>query len=84
VRVFAVSPEAVTYLLGSGTYKFIKPEIQKELSENIVGRGLVNLEDQEHKDVRKVLQPAFRAIRTNKSLPDGLGDYQDHHGAPHQ
>lgn len=68
-RLFATSPQAVKDLLGPGTYKFVKPKLQFDLSANVAARGLVLLEGQEHKDVKRCLQPAFKPSRIGEVHP---------------
>lgn len=68
-RIFAVSPRAVKDLLVSDAYKFIKPRLQFELFGKVAARGLVLLEGQEHKDVKKCVLPAFKPARMNQLHP---------------
>jgi cytochrome P450 len=68
-RIFAASPQATKDLLGSGTYKFVKPQLQFDLSVNVAARGLVLLEGQEHKDVKRCLVPAFNWTKISQVHP---------------
>ncbi|KAF6802715.1 cytochrome p450 [Colletotrichum sojae] len=68
-RVFVMSPEAAKEFLSTGAYKFVKPELQATLSELISGRGLLTLEGEEHKQVRKKLNPAFSQANLRAWFP---------------
>ncbi|TDZ27830.1 Cytochrome P450 monooxygenase FUM15 [Colletotrichum spinosum] len=57
-RIFVTSPEAAKEFLTVAAYNFVKPQLQTNLSELISGRGLLTLEGEEHKQVRKRLNPA--------------------------
>ncbi|KAK1594138.1 cytochrome P450 [Colletotrichum navitas] len=68
-RVFITSPEAAREFLTVAPYKFVKPELQSILSELISGRGLLTLEGEEHKQVRKRLNPAFNQANLRAWFP---------------
>jgi len=65
-RIFAISPRAVKDLLVSDAYKFVKPKLQFGLASKVAARGLLLLEGQEHKHVRKCLLPAFKPAHMNR------------------
>ncbi|KAF6819839.1 cytochrome p450 [Colletotrichum plurivorum] len=67
-----IRPKAAKEFLAAGAYKFVKPELQATLSELISGRGLLTIEGEEHKQVRRKLNPAF----SQANLRAG------HHGLP--
>lgn len=58
-RIFITSPEAAKEFLTTSAHNFVKPGLQSILSENISGRGLLTLEGEEHKRVRKQFNPVF-------------------------
>ncbi|KAJ0162533.1 Protein LUTEIN DEFICIENT 5, chloroplastic [Colletotrichum tanaceti] len=68
-RVLITSPQAAKEFLNGAAYKFVKPKLQATLSELISGRGLLTLEGEEHKQVRKRLNPAFNQANLRAWFP---------------
>ncbi|KAI1874637.1 hypothetical protein JX265_004845 [Neoarthrinium moseri] len=69
-RIFIASPDAAKDLLGSAnSYKFIKPELQWILANNIAGHGLLIQEGDEHKEARKRFNPTFSPAQMKKWFP---------------
>ncbi|KAK8137028.1 hypothetical protein PG984_004968 [Apiospora sp. TS-2023a] len=68
-RVFITSPEATREFLTTSAYKFVKPQLQYTLANLIAGRGLLILEGEEHKRVRKTLNPAFSPANLREWFP---------------
>ncbi|KAK7911704.1 hypothetical protein PG985_014185 [Apiospora marii] len=68
-RVFITSPEATKEFLTTSAYKFVKPKLQYTLANLIAGRGLLILEGEEHKQVRKTLNPAFSPANLREWFP---------------
>lgn len=68
-RIFAASPEAVKDLLVTEAYKFIKPELQHILANNIASKGLLIQEGAQHKAARKNFQPSFSATHIKRAYP---------------
>ncbi|KAK6836246.1 cytochrome P450 [Apiospora arundinis] len=68
-RVFITSPEVTKEFLTTSAYKFVKPELQYTLANLIAGRGLLILEGDEHKQVRKTLNPAFSPANLKAWFP---------------
>lgn len=58
-RIFVASPEAARDLLTTNAYRFIKPQLQWTLANNISGEGLLIQEGKVHKEARKRFNPAF-------------------------
>lgn len=68
-RVFVTSPEATKEFLTASAYKFIKPHLQYTLANLIAGRGLLIMEGEEYKHVRKTLNPAFSPANLREWFP---------------
>ncbi|KAF5026346.1 hypothetical protein F66182_1554 [Fusarium sp. NRRL 66182] len=68
-RILAASPEAAQDLLVSNAYKFVKPELQWLLANNIAGHGLLILEGEQHKQARKTFNPVFSPAQMKKCFP---------------
>ncbi|KAK8062950.1 Cytochrome P450 [Apiospora hydei] len=68
-RIFIASPGAAKEFLTTSAYKFIKPQLQYTLANLIAGRGLLILEGEEHKQVRKTLNPAFSPANLREWFP---------------
>ncbi|KAH7090192.1 cytochrome P450 3A19 [Paraphoma chrysanthemicola] len=68
-RIFVASPDAVKDFLTTSAYKFIKPELQWLLANNVTGTGLLILEGNAHKEARKGFNPAFSPAQMKKGFP---------------
>ncbi|KAM5357225.1 hypothetical protein ACJZ2D_016483 [Fusarium nematophilum] len=68
-RIFIASPEAAQDLLFSNAYRFVKPELQWILANNIAGHGLLIQEGEQHKQARKRFNPVFSPVQMKKWFP---------------
>lgn len=58
-QIVPTTPETVMELLNTRSYDWVKPTMETKLLRGFIGNGLVTVEGQEHKDMRKVVAPAF-------------------------
>jgi cytochrome P450 len=64
-QVIPTKPETVMEMLNTHSYDWEKPMLEKRLLSGLIGQGLVSVDGQEHKDMRRAVAPAFsgRTIR---------------------
>jgi len=63
-------PRAIHHILTEKTYNFVKSPFLRPLIERLVGRGLVWAERTQHKQQRKLLNPAFSAASIRNMAED--------------
>nr|A0A3G9HB50.1 RecName: Full=Cytochrome P450 monooxygenase ALT8; AltName: Full=AAL-toxin biosynthesis cluster protein 8 [Alternaria alternata]BBG74272.1 cytochrome P450 monooxygenase [Alternaria alternata] len=76
-RLLVVSPEALADVLVNRSYEFQKPAFVVTQLEQILGRGVLLAEGNEHRAQRRVLLPAF-AFRHVKSLYPVMWSVAEH------
>ncbi|KAF9760966.1 hypothetical protein IL306_004034 [Fusarium sp. DS 682] len=68
-RILIASPDAAQELLFSNAYRYVKPELQWILANNIAGHGLLIQEGEQHKQARKRFNPVFSPAQMKKFFP---------------
>ncbi|KAI9879646.1 MAG: hypothetical protein M1823_006815, partial [Watsoniomyces obsoletus] len=67
--VFPTRPETLMELLNTNCYDWEKPKISKRLLARTLGQGLVNVEGNMHKAMRRVVAPAFSGKHIRDLVP---------------
>lgn len=68
-QLIVTRPDTLMELLNTHSYDWEKSESDRKLLERTLGRGLVNVEGQEHKAMRKVVSPAFSGRQIRDLVP---------------
>ncbi|ERF73332.1 hypothetical protein EPUS_03165 [Endocarpon pusillum Z07020] len=68
-RVLVTGPQGIKDILQLETYKFEKPRAVRAILQGILGDGLVTAEGQNHKNQRRLLQPAFKFKQIKDNYP---------------
>lgn len=67
-RVMPTTSSTIQHILTNNKI-YVKPELERKILENILGRGLLTAEGDMHKRQRKVLSPAFGAGYVREIVP---------------
>lgn len=68
-RILVTSPEALSEVLVTKSYDFVKPIQLRRALGKIIGQGIILREDAEHKYQRRHMGPAFSARQINALYP---------------
>lgn len=71
--VLLTTPEGVHEVLNIRAHDYSRPRVAMASMELIVGRSLISVDGQEHRDMRRFMNPAFRGERMKRLAP-GLFD----------
>lgn len=67
--VFVTKPETLTEMLNTNNYDWEKPAVAKRFLRRTLGEGLVNVEGNQHKAMRKAVAPAFSGHHIRELVP---------------
>lgn len=62
-------PAAAQYILQTSGYGFIRPSDRKEVSRQLLGRGILTVEGEDHKRHRRIMAPGLSSVEINSFLP---------------
>lgn len=68
-RLLVTSPKALSEVLVSKNYDFVKPIQLRQALSKIIGQGIILQEDAEHKHQRKHMGPAFSTLHIKALYP---------------
>lgn len=68
-QILLTKPETIMEALNTRNYDWEKPSPSKQFLERTIGRGLVSSEGDEHKQMRKSVQPAFSGHHIKNLVP---------------
>lgn len=67
--IIPTRPDILMEMLNTNSYDWEKSNSDRKLLERTLGRGLVNVEGQEHKAMRKTVSPAFSGRQIRDLVP---------------
>ncbi|PBK60199.1 cytochrome P450 [Armillaria solidipes] len=68
-RLLISDPKAIQYVYHTSSYAFPKPQSRRQISGMMFGRGLGNVDGQDHVRQRKVMNPAFGFPEAKSYIP---------------
>ncbi|KAK0239393.1 cytochrome P450 [Armillaria nabsnona] len=68
-RLLISDPKAIQYVYHTSSYAFPKPQSRRQISGMMFGRGVGNVDGQDHVRQRKVMNPAFGFPETKSYIP---------------
>ncbi|PBK80315.1 cytochrome P450 [Armillaria gallica] len=68
-RLLISDPKAIQYVYHTSSYAFPKPQSRRQISGMMFGRGVGNVDGQDHVRQRKVMNPAFGFPEAKSYIP---------------
>jgi cytochrome P450 len=69
VQIMPTTPEVIMELINTRAYDWEKPTAEKKILGGVVGQGLVTVDGQQHKDMRRVVAPSFHGRHIRALAP---------------
>ncbi|KAL1666270.1 cytochrome P450 [Schizophyllum commune] len=67
-------PVAAQYVVQTSGYGFIRPSDRKEVSRQLLGRGILTVEGHDHKRHRRIMVPGLSSVEVNSWMADKWAD----------
>ncbi|KAI5899073.1 cytochrome P450 [Schizophyllum commune H4-8] len=61
-------PVAAQYVVQTSGYSFIRPSDRKEVSRQLLGKGILTVEGHDHKRHRRIMVPGLSSVEVNSSM----------------